>query len=117
MQTLIHRYQSVDGLQSFLQKIMPADNPVLLQVMAGDQHQNQVTAVLALIQKALPKIVIIGASTSGEIHQDQISDGSCYWFFRYLNRLNFILFMLLIQPKQPDTRLLIKPINSVQNVR
>jgi len=81
MQTLIHRYQSVDGLQSFLQKIMPADNPVLLQVMAGDQHQNQVTAVLALIQKALPKIVIIGASTSGEIHQDQISDGELLLVF------------------------------------
>ncbi|PLA75483.1 hypothetical protein CYQ88_00500 [Hydrogenovibrio sp. SC-1] len=81
MQTLIHRYQSNDALQAFLQQIPPSVDHLLLQVMTGNQNQDQITSVLVLIQEKLPNVVIIGTSTSGEIDQGQVSDGELLLVF------------------------------------
>lgn len=92
MQTLIHRYQSNDALQDFLHQITPAENSVLLQVMAGDQNQQHVSTILAFVQQVLPGIVIIGASTSGEIHQDQVSDGELLLVFSVFEQTQLVPF-------------------------
>lgn len=86
MQTLIHRYQSIDALQAFIKQVLTSSpnvssKNVLLQVFSGLQDQTQLVTLLKLIKEAIPSVVIIGASTGGEINQDQISDGEILFVF------------------------------------
>lgn len=92
MQTLIHRYQSLDSLHTFLQQIPSNEAHLLLQVMAGDQNQQHISSILTYIQKAFPEVVIIGASTSGEIYQGQISDGELVLVFSVFEETQLVSF-------------------------
>lgn len=92
MKTLIHRYQSAPDLTQFLSQPEFDQEQILLQVFSGELDSKHLTSLLQQILNLRPHIVIIGASTSGEIYQSEVRDGDIVLAFSIFNETQLVSF-------------------------
>lgn len=92
MKTLIHRYQSAPDLTQFLSLAEFDQGQILLQVFSGELDSTHLTPLLQHILNLRPQIVIIGASTSGEIYQSEVRDGNIVLAFSIFNDTQLVSF-------------------------
>ena len=75
MKLINHTYRDDTTLLSFIQKEIPADKAVLIQLFCADLDTSRIQRLLDTLTAALPDAAIIGATSAGNIVDGHIAEG------------------------------------------
>ncbi|WP_298693922.1 EAL domain-containing protein [uncultured Sulfuricurvum sp.] len=75
MQLLNHRFENQEKLEQFINRNIPSDKHLFLQVFSGIIDKKLIQSVLDVLHTRLPGEPLIGATTAGEIMDGSMSSG------------------------------------------
>ncbi|MDP3466163.1 MAG: FIST N-terminal domain-containing protein, partial [Sulfuricurvum sp.] len=75
MQLINHRYETVEKLEIFVDKIISHKGSIFIQLFSGVMDKTQIQPILDFLVSKLPDAVLIGATTAGEIIDGAMTSG------------------------------------------
>lgn len=76
MQLINHRYDTVENLDIFIDRIRSHQGEVFLQLFSGVMDKSRIQPILDVLTAKLPTATLIGATTAGEIIDGVMTSGA-----------------------------------------
>ncbi len=73
MRLINHHYETLELLESFIDKNIPKNGSVLIQLFSGVMYKSLIQPILDTLTSRLPNAALIGSTTAGEIMDGKMS--------------------------------------------